>query len=60
MHVSWSKKVMNFLFGKKFPIFDSKGEISHKRLQVLQAWKVRYRQDETKNWRHHSGRRFKK
>ena len=54
------KKIMNFLFGKKPPIFDSKGEISHDRKSSFTKWKERYQNNETYNWKNHSGMVFQK
>lgn len=49
------KKVIEFLFGKKYPIFNKKGEIEHSRQDMFKSWKQRYQKDANKNWRNHSG-----
>ena len=54
------KKVMNFLFGKKPPIFDSKGDIDHKRAMSFKKWRDRYINDGSYNWKNHSGMLYKK
>ncbi len=54
------KKFMDFLFGKKYPIFNKKGDIQHSRDRFFMEWKNRYLQDSNKNWRNHSGLTFQK
>ncbi|MGI9549372.1 MAG: hypothetical protein ACR2M7_05325 [Bdellovibrionales bacterium] len=49
---------MNFLFGKKYPIFNKEGKIQHRRDLFFKEWKERYTQDSNKNWKNHSGRAF--
>ena len=46
---------MNFLFGKKYPIFNSQGKIEHKTPKLFKNWVDFYRQDSEKNWRNHKG-----
>ena len=53
------KKIMEFLFGKKYPIFNKEGQIEHSRKDSFQQWKERYLQDPNKNWRNHTGLNFK-
>lgn len=55
-----STKIMNFFFGKKFPIFNEQGEIEHNRKKSMQAWKKRYENETSSDWRNHSGMTFKK
>ena len=50
---------MDFLFGKKYPIFNKKGEIDHKRYDAMKEWKESYQKAPDKNWRNHSGMSFK-
>ena len=54
------EKIMNFLFGKNFPIFNSKGKIEHKTDKSHKAWEERYIKDENYSWRNHSGTVYKK
>ena len=54
------KKIMNFLFGKKYPIFNKEGEIEHQRKNFLKKWKESYKRNPEKNWRNHKGMIFKK
>ena len=54
------KKIMNFLFGKKYPIYDSKGQISHRNSEFMDAWEKRYQNSPDLNWRNHSGGNFRK
>ena len=58
--MNFSKKIMEFFFGKKFPIFNSKGQIFHQRKKAREAWKARHEKDPTKNWKNHSGLFYKK
>ena len=51
---------MDFLFGKKYPIYDSKGQMSHRWEEFMSRWKERYRKDEALNWKNHSGKSFSK
>lgn len=51
---------MDFLFGKKFPIFNSEGEIEHARKDAMESWKERYEKEASADWRNHSGMTFKK
>ena len=53
------KKIMEFLFGKKYPIFNEEGEIEHSRKKFFQEWKNSYKNDPNKNWRNHTGMAFK-
>ena len=53
------KKIMEFLFGKKYPIFNKEGEIEHPRKDHFNQWKDRYTADPNKNWRNHAGLNFK-
>ena len=53
------KKIINFLFGKKYPIFDEKGKIQHSREDFFKSWKTRYQKDINKDWRNHSGLSYK-
>ena len=53
------KKIMEFLFGKKYPIFNKEGEIEHSRKDNFKQWKERYKTDSNKNWRNHKGMHFK-
>ncbi|MDE0091712.1 MAG: hypothetical protein OXN83_00310 [Oligoflexia bacterium] len=50
---------MEFLFGKKYPIFNKEGEIEHPRKDHFNQWKDRYTADPNKNWRNHAGLNFK-
>lgn len=50
---------MDFLFGKKYPIFNKKGEIQHERPHHFNQWKKRYTEDPDKSWKNHSGLFFK-
>ena len=34
-----SKKIMIFLFGSKYPIFNKKGKIEHSREDSIETWK---------------------
>lgn len=52
------QKIMNFLFGKKPPIFNSKGKISHDRKTSFEAWQERYKNNDNYNWKNHSGMNF--
>ena len=52
-------QVMDFLFGKKFPIFNKEGKIEHSRKNAMESWKKRYENDEDADWRNHSGMTFK-
>lgn len=54
------KKVMEFLFGKKYPIFNKEGDIEHSRKDSFKEWQERYKNDSNKNWRNHTGLYFKK
>ena len=53
------KKIMEFLFGKKYPIFNKEGEIEHPRKKFFKEWKESYKQNPEKNWRNHKGTVFK-
>lgn len=53
------KALMNFLFGKKYPIFNEKGQIQHSRETSFKKWRDSYKQDPEKNWRNHTGLYFK-
>ena len=52
-------KIMEFLFGKKYPIFNQQGEIEHSRKDFFKKWKQSYKQDPQKNWKYHNGMVFK-
>jgi len=52
------KKVMEFLFGKKYPIFNKEGEIEHSRKTFFNQWKNSYKKAPEKDWRNHSGMFF--
>lgn len=49
---------MNFLFGKKYPIYDSKGNLAHRWEEFMGKWKERYKKSENLNWKNHSGKTF--
>ena len=49
------KKIMEFLFGKKYPIFNKQGEIEHSRKDFFKKWKESYRKNPEKNWKNHVG-----
>lgn len=53
-----SQKIMNFLFGSKYPIFNKKGKIRHHREAFVKEWKMRYKQDPNYNWKNHKGMQF--
>ena len=54
-------KILDFLFGKKPPIFNKKGEVSHKmRKKSWEDWKDRYKEGPEYDWRRHSGKHFTK
>ncbi len=53
------KKIMEFLFGKKYPIFNKEGEIEHSRSQFFKKWQELYKKSPEKNWRNHKGLFFK-
>ena len=53
-----SKKIMTFLFGSKYPIFNKKGEIEHSRENSIEKWKTKYKEDPKNNWRNHTGLKF--
>ena len=42
------KKIMNFLFGKKYPIFNKEGEIEHSRKDFLENGKESYKEVQKK------------
>ena len=50
---------MEFLFGKKYPIFNKEGKIEHSQKDTFKQWKERYKTDPNKNWRNHTGLHFK-
>ena len=54
-----TKKIMEFLFGKKYPIFNKKGRIEHSRKESFEEWKESYTKNPEKNWRNHTGMQFK-
>ena len=54
-----TERVMNFLFGKKFPIFNTRGEIEHHRESSMKAWRKRYKKEASADWKNHSGMVFK-
>ena len=45
------KRFMDFLFGKKYPIFNKKGEIEHHRKQSFKDWSLSYKKNPNKNWK---------
>jgi len=47
----FSKKIMEFLFGTKYPIFNKKGKIQHSRDQFVEEWKTRYKNDPNYDWK---------
>ena len=53
------KKIMDFLFGKKYPIFNEKGEIRHSQEGFFKKWKKSYQDNPEKNWKNHTGMFFK-
>ena len=53
------KKIMAFLFGKKYPIFNKSGEIEHQREDFFKQWRESYIKNPDKDWRNHSGASFK-
>ncbi len=53
------KKIMEFFFGKKYPIFNKEGEIRHHRESFFKTWKESYTKNPEKNWRNHTGMFFK-
>lgn len=50
---------MEFLFGKKYPIFNKKGELEHRRKDSFEKWKESYKNNPEKNWKNHIGMFFK-
>ena len=54
-----ARRIMNFLFGEKFPIFNPQGEIEHHRESSMEAWKERYKKETAADWKNHSGMVFK-
>ena len=53
-----SKKLMVFLFGTKYPIFNEKGKIQHSRETFVEKWKLNYKNNPNYNWKNHSGTQF--
>ncbi len=52
-------KIMDFLFGKKPPIFNKKSEVEHDLSnQSWEKWKNRYLKSAEYNWRQHDGMVF--
>ena len=52
-------KLLDFLFGKKPPIFDKKGMVQHQlKEKSWSEWKDRYIESPENDWRHHSGKSF--
>ena len=49
---------MEFLFGKKYPIFNKKGKIQHSRETFVKEWKARYKNNPNYNWKNHAGMHF--
>ena len=49
---------MDFLFGKKHPIYDSKGRLAHRWEGFMDRWKTRYQNSANLDWRNHSGLNF--
>lgn len=54
------KKLMNFLFGKKYPIYNSQGQVAHRWGKFMERWKTRYQKSANLDWRNHSGLNFSK
>ncbi len=53
-------KLLDFLFGKKPPIFNKKGHVEHElKGDSWAKWKDRYRYGSEYDWRKHSGMQFK-
>ena len=52
------KKIMDFLFGKKYPIYNPKGQIAHRWKEFMDKWGERYEKNENLNWKNHSGKSF--
>jgi 3-phenylpropionate/cinnamic acid dioxygenase small subunit len=49
-------KILDFLFGKRAPIFDANGEVKHNLpKEKWDAWNNRYHQGAEYNWRNHVG-----
>ena len=49
---------MNFLFGKKYPIYNSQGRLAHRWGDFMERWKARYQKNADLDWRNHSGLNF--
>ena len=55
------KKLLDFLFGKKPPIFNSRSEVEHQlKRNRWREWDSRYQQGTEYDWRHHEGMNFYK
>ncbi len=54
-------KLLDFLFGKKPPIFNKKGMVEHQlKGKSWSEWKNRYIESPENDWRQHSGKSFNK
>ncbi|MBT4760416.1 MAG: hypothetical protein HOO06_01855 [Bdellovibrionaceae bacterium] len=54
------KKLLEFLLGKKPPIFNKDGAIEHpKNPRQWELWRKRYTSEAGRNWRNHAGVRAK-
>lgn len=54
--MSFSKKALDFLFGRDPDIFNEKGDVYHKLpRQRWEAWEKRFKDNPLYNWRLHSG-----
>ena len=52
-------KLLDFLFGKKPPIFNKKGTVEHQlKKNSWSKWKNRYIENPENDWRQHSGKSF--
>ena len=52
-------KLLDFLFGKKPPIFNNKGDIQHQlKKNTWSEWVDKYKKSPEYNWRRHSGKFF--
>ena len=58
-HGGQMKKLMDFLFGKKYPIFNKEGGIEHSQKDRFRQWRENYKINPNKNWRNHKGMTFK-
>ena len=53
------KKIMEFLFGRKYPIFNTKGQIEHSQKKSFKKWEDFYNNNPEKKWKNHKGTVFK-